>query len=148
MATKIKTVGSRAANSPHCFAAKCHLYVCDNKWITFEHKNSHSYKQNVYTFWLIESVNIYFESSLVIILLLSVKCKIPEKLLTDLPAVTAELFNFRREMNRFLNVIAIHVKIHWKEWSISRKLKKSKLWTKFARTHRTSEALNGAALDE
>ena len=134
----------RAVNSPHCVI----LMYMTSELITLEHKNPRSDMQNVYTFWLIESVNIYFESSLVIILLLSVKCKIPEKLLTDLPAVTAELFNFRREMNRILNVIAIHVKIHWKEWSISRKLKKSKLWTKFARTHRTSEALNGAALDE
>ena len=76
------------------------MYVT-SELITFEHKNPRSDMQNVYTFWLIESVNIYFESSLVIILLLSVKCKIPEKLFTDLPAVSAaELFNFRREMNR------------------------------------------------
>ena len=27
MVTKIKTVGLRAVNSPHCFAAKCHPYV-------------------------------------------------------------------------------------------------------------------------
>ena len=92
MATKIKTVGSLAT-----------LFCCEMSSLSVCRQVNNVWAQkcpHVYTFWLIESVKIYFESSLVIILLLFYTLKIPENLLTDLPAVTAELFNFCREINR------------------------------------------------
>ena len=64
--------------------------------------------------WFIENVKVFSESSLVVILILFMVCKIPVNLLTvcdHLAAVTQLSFSISAERRfGFLKVIAIHIK--------------------------------------